>query len=295
LTESLIPFGIHRDTGEIVEPEDATKGRACNCLCPGCKAPLLSRHPKAKRYHFAHDSKHEEAKPEEECPFSSAVAVAMMVREVSRSLVGKRICTPEYKLVETFTCCTIHSEDVLISKPAQVLIEQAEPNVSGNSHHFDLKIVVGGYPIYVDLVYKGKPPLALLEAALSAAKAGVLELNCDSFSTGWFKTDKSKRFSEAVIDFVLEEGVRIWRYHPRQFARMKAAKESHQCTYGYDPVSLRVIRPPSYLKKSSESLQPQRVASKKYYCVMCDKRWVHMPGSPLACPGCGSHLYAREV
>ncbi|MCP4488613.1 MAG: hypothetical protein GY820_15065 [Gammaproteobacteria bacterium] len=44
MSELLIPFGIHRHSGDIVEPEDAPKGRACNCLCPGCKAPLLSRH-----------------------------------------------------------------------------------------------------------------------------------------------------------------------------------------------------------------------------------------------------------
>ncbi len=73
MTGLLIPFGLDRNTRDIVEPEDAARGRACNCICPGCAAPLLSRHPKENRIHFAHDSKHPEAKPEEECPFSSAV------------------------------------------------------------------------------------------------------------------------------------------------------------------------------------------------------------------------------
>ena len=125
----LIPFGIHRDTGDIVEPEDAPKGRACNCLCPGCKAPVLSRHPKQNRFHFAHDSRHELARPEAECPFNSAVAVAMMIRELAPSFTGKSFNTPDYQINLKHPCCGLKYDFITISQSATVRIDESSANV----------------------------------------------------------------------------------------------------------------------------------------------------------------------
>lgn len=100
----LIPFGLDRKK-KIVEPEGAAKGCACHCICSGCQAPLLSRHPKLNRTYFAHDSKHPEAKSEEECPFSSAVAVAMMARALVNSLPGKTFDISDYNYRYNFDCC----------------------------------------------------------------------------------------------------------------------------------------------------------------------------------------------
>lgn len=78
VAELLIPFGVDAASGLIVEPEDAERGQACNCVCPGCKAPLLSKHSVDRRRHFSHDSSRFDAKPIEKCPFNSAVAVAII-------------------------------------------------------------------------------------------------------------------------------------------------------------------------------------------------------------------------
>ncbi len=296
--ELLIPFGIHRESGSIVEPEDAAKGRACNCLCPGCKAPLLSRHPKINRYHFAHDTRHELAKPELECPFSSPVAVAMMVRELADSLTGLFIHTPNYQVLLKHPCCDKRHDWVQISHAACVEIAQS----IANAEHFDLKLKVGGYPILIDLVYKGKPATALDEVSLQTAKAGVLALDCDSFSMPLFRKGRSGRFSDAVTDFVLNTGKRKWCYHPRQVARLEAARESHQCRRGFNPMSIRepytYPEPTTVVHRKPEKPQPspeKLPEPKKYHCVLCDRDWVQHFIGPPNCPGCQSHLYAREV
>lgn len=301
MSELLIPFGIHRESGAIVEPEDAPKGRACNCLCPGCKAPLLSRHPKVNRYHFAHDSRHELAKPEQECPFSSPVAVAMMVRELADSLTGQFIHTPDYPILLKHPCCDKRNDWVQISSSASVKIAQS----IADAEQFDLKLTVGGYPILIDLVYKGKPATAFDEAKLQAAKAGVLALDCGSFSMPLFRKGRAGRFSEAVTEFVLGLGERKWRYHPRQAAKIKAARESHECRRGFNPVSIR--EPYTYPepavrarvvhhKPEKPKLSPEKLLEpKKYHCVLCDRDWMqHFTGLPV-CPGCQSHLCAREA
>ncbi len=306
MSELLIPFGIHRESGDIVEPEDAAKGRACDCLCPGCKAPLLSRHPRVNRYHFAHDSKHESAKPEQTCPFSSTVAVAMMIRHLAPKLTGQVIQTPTYRLPLQFDCCLSYSPPVLISQSAKVVIDQASANYSDKSLHFDLCLKVGDYTILVDLVYKGKPSVTLQAAKLNAARAGVLELDCGRFSIASLKADRSRRFSEAVIDFVLKDSFRVWRYHPRQDAMLNTAREKHRCRprqkMHYPDQSLRsVAGHKKYRAKDRVRQKPVEKPVEKpvivasYFCVLCNAEWVHWSNQAMECPGCHSHLCSRKV
>ncbi len=224
----LIPFGIHKDTGDIIEPEDAVKGRACDCLCPGCKAPLLCKHPKEKRDHFAHDSKHENAKPEKKCPFSSSVAVAMMVRNMAPAFVGKLLGTPEFYVSDRCPRCR-RLESIMVTRSAYNRIDEVDANVTAYGHHVDLKLIVSGFPILVNLVYKGKQPLNIDETALQSNKVAVLELDCDSFSFTTFRRHRKLRFSEAIIRFFLIEGRRAWRFHPRAETLRKQSQQKHQC------------------------------------------------------------------
>src|SRR5690606_155915 len=106
----LIPFGIDKNTAQIIEPEDAVKGRSCNCDCPGCGAPLLSRHPRINRIHFAHDSKHPDALPDSDCPLSPMVALLMMLRHLAPRLIGELLYQNQYSVRVDFTCCNERAE-----------------------------------------------------------------------------------------------------------------------------------------------------------------------------------------
>jgi hypothetical protein len=225
----------------------------------------------------------------------------MMVRELAASLAGQFINTPDYQILLKHPCCGKRHDWVHISDSTSVKIAES----STSAEQFDLKLTVGGYPILVDLVYKGKPPAAVVEADLQAAKAGVLALDCDSFLVTSFRRKRSGRFSEAVADFVLKTGLRKWRYHPRQAAKIETARESHQCKREFNPISIR--EPYTYPKpavrtrivhRKPATPQPQMKKPKepkKYYCVLCDREWMHDFTGPLSCPGCHSHLYGREV
>lgn len=295
MSELLIPFGIHKVTGAIVEPEDAPKGRACNCVCPGCKAPLLSRHPKENRYHFAHDSRHKDAKPEEECPFSSAVAVAMMVREVAVQTVGEALETPPLEVMEYHACCG-KSKLLQVSRGACNFIDKAQASVKVLDHHVDLLLEVSGYPILVDLVYKGKPPIFVDESRLQDNKAALLTLNCDSFSISSLKRDRNLRFSEAVLAFVLRVGLREWAFHPKTASVLGQARRNHQCfkpeprrdSFGWNGDYYPFV--PVGQRPQTAKREPVR-----YQCVMCRVEWVHDFSHGLRCPKCQSHLFAREI
>ncbi len=50
-----LPCGIDKN-GNIVKIEDAVKGLACGCFCPGCKQPLVAKKGDNNAHHFAHKS-----------------------------------------------------------------------------------------------------------------------------------------------------------------------------------------------------------------------------------------------
>ncbi|WP_157209757.1 hypothetical protein [Marinimicrobium agarilyticum] len=295
MNELLIPFGIHLETGEIIEPEDAPSGRACNCLCPGCRAPLLSRHPKVKRYHFAHDSRRYGTKPEEDCPFNSALAVAMMAREITTELAGKILETPPLK--DSLYCSSCGGSDkVQVSLGAINTIDQAEAHVNVYGHHADLMLEVGGYTLLLDLVYKGKPPVSPNTNKLQADKVALLTLDCDSFSISSFKRDRNLRFSEAVLDFILRDGVKAWAFHPKTLSKLEKARRNHQCvkpTFYVGSVGAPIRRRNPLPEPIGERCESD---PKHYQCVICGVEWIHDVPSAPRCPKCqNSHLYAREI
>lgn len=259
MSDLLIPFGIHKVTGAIVEPEDAAKGRACDCLCPGCKAPLLCRHPKEMRDHFAHDSRHEHARPVKHCPFSSAVAVAMMIREMVPAYVGKLLATPALEVSERCPRCR-HYESIKVTQSAHNRVDEAEANVSLYGHRVDVKLMISGHPLLVDLVYRGKLPMRLDEAALQGDRVAVLELDCDHFSLKAIKRNRELRFSQAILAYFLNHRFKSWRFHPRTELLRAQVKQAHQrqCEREY-------VRLPRRPVNNSSSQTPQPMRSEKMH------------------------------
>ena len=52
-----LPCGINKN-GEVVYIDDAVNGLACDCICPGCRQPLVAKNNgKINEHHFAHKSK----------------------------------------------------------------------------------------------------------------------------------------------------------------------------------------------------------------------------------------------
>jgi ssDNA-binding Zn-finger/Zn-ribbon topoisomerase 1 len=301
----LIPFGLDRVTNAIVEPEDADRGRACNCLCPGCHAPLLSRHPKEHRVHFAHDSKHPDAKPDEKCPFSAAVAIAMMARELAESLTGKGFFIPEYDYCHQFECCG-DTEDILVTEKKILTIASASKKPDCGGQMFDLELGFGEAKILVDLFYKGKPIQHVLnEEVLSKEKSGVIAISCDTFDQGSLTKDKQLRFSDAVLAFLLETGFRKWSFHPRQLTLVDRKNSSHKCRPSNrprrDPVGIDEDNGScfevEYLDRTQMNdteLTPP-FEPKRYQCVMCKDEWLQIKAGVPTCPRCNSYLYSVEV
>lgn len=191
----LIPFGIHRDTGLIIEPQDSPKGRACNCICPGCKAPLLSRHPVDRRWHFAHDSKHKEALPESECPLSPAVVFSMMFKHISLTCIGRNFLTPPFK--------------------NPVLISDIELDVLIGRIKFDACLNCDGKFIAIRFHHDSNPPPLFEAEDLQGARIDVVSINCTYFRDEWVSNnDNLLRFSACVLNYFLDSQHKLLIHTP---------------------------------------------------------------------------------
>lgn len=52
-TDVALPYGLGPD-GKLVPVSDVPRGLACDCICPGCRRPLVAKQGLIIRHHFAH-------------------------------------------------------------------------------------------------------------------------------------------------------------------------------------------------------------------------------------------------
>jgi hypothetical protein len=232
LNELLIPFGIDRDTRQIIEPEDAARGRVCNCLCPGCEAPLLSRHPQRadKRIHFAHDSKHAEDKPVDDCPLSPSVAMAMMARYIGPSLVGKQITLIEHSLFLTHECCLSSQTATLVAPKLTTTIEGAQKSVSIGGTIYDLELTLSGKKYYVDIYYDGKHKKELPGPEFMKDVGGIMSLPAAAYLAMMHSAEfDTMRYRDSVEYFLLCYAAMDWEYHHLALVKVAEEQSKHEC------------------------------------------------------------------
>ncbi len=68
----LVPFGLKED--KLYEPTQVENGKACGCVCPACKKPLVAKQ-NAKTPHFAHSQ-------DENCTRGLETAVHLAVKQI---------------------------------------------------------------------------------------------------------------------------------------------------------------------------------------------------------------------
>lgn len=297
-SDLLIPFGISADTGQIIEPEEAESGRSCNCLCPGCRMPLLSRHPKSsdKRIHFAHDTRSTLATKEaiEQCPFNSALAIKLMARHICEQLPGKQLLIPgyNYPLKNQYG---LVMRQVTVSHKRQVEIKRVRTEQVLNGDQYDLAIdCADGSSIFVWFAYRGNP--APTTRSERAGDEYILSLDLNSFDTALFKHSK-KSFSEMVEEFVLCEGFRCLVSHPGTEKAIKDDEERNSFHYISPPKPKRRPLASRYgqLKSTGSRQPPPSPTPQRYECLNCNAKWLHDKYGTPDCPsGCG-HLFSRKL
>lgn len=83
---TVIPFARRKSDKALVDTTEVPGGKACGCICPSCRSPLIARKGTQKVWHFAHTARADGDRTEELCEFSWAVSVRLMARQLLPSL-----------------------------------------------------------------------------------------------------------------------------------------------------------------------------------------------------------------
>ena len=140
-----------------------------------------------------------------ECPLTSAVSVAMMIRHVAPRAVGREFYTPTWAKSRTW----------IVTTEARNPISICTVNHQQNGIEPDLVLDINGYKIAVELKYTGRAGGKFARHS-SADYGAVLYLDCDQFDSQTLWTDSSMRFSDAALEFLLGEVGKKWRQHPKE-------------------------------------------------------------------------------
>lgn len=284
MSDLLIAFGVHRETGDYIEPEEAKSGSACDCLCPGCEAPLIARHSHTgdKRSHFAHDSRHKDEFPLEECPLNGPLSVAMMIRHIAHRANGQEIHLPALNFNQTYVCCQTE-DSVVVTYPSHPEIESIEAFKILNGTDPDLLITVSGVQIGIELKYNGRNSKHHRHSERELES--VLFLDCDNFDFEFWKRPSGKSFAHSALEFLLGEEGKTWFCHFRTDTQRAKAATQHQkdCSgpsTAPEPESQLSIPPKAMMRSGTAKPKPLRK------CRDCNHEWRVSPRYPAMCPIC---------
>ena len=121
-----IPVAYSRDDlNRLLDVTDVPSGKACNCVCPSCKAPLIARHCTGEREsHFAHDPAFENEYNYSECALSYYVALKLMLKQILAT--ADEICLPDFFIDEPYC-----GEKVEVTKARTLKFDKIEIDKMG--------------------------------------------------------------------------------------------------------------------------------------------------------------------
>ena len=301
---NTIPFGLSTETGELVGVHEVERGRACGCICPSCRTPLVSRKGDDRIWHFAHETRGTFNTTQEPCDYSLFVALKLMARQIFRD--ARAIALPELQMTRTKGSHR-RTELVTPERRVELLAVEIESSVAGFA--VDAAMTVAGPStsessqgqIGIYLSYAGHefPAFDLLEAALVKARTGVLELDLRKVIPIYIREAHQRSvngFKQTYQKFLLEstEG-RVWRFHPRSVLTQQRLDRELSLL-----PEAPVFRWPSE-KAPYPSSVPRSTARSPdggptwFGCRSCRVRWICIPEGRIHCPNCRLDYHVRYI
>ncbi len=268
---NLIPFGLRSD-GVYIDADAATRGKACDCVCPSCGISLIARQGEVYASHFSHDPKGGCKEEIEACQFSFFVSVRYMLKQMLQET--GMLMLPPFGI-------DFEGDKHVITKSAKITIEHQ--NITLDSYEqdvmFDIILMVSGRKLCIYISHPGRP--APIYNNLSGDhRTAVLCLELIHFSKLFSESHKIKSSTQLLHEW-LETAIKgkHWIYNPRR----KEWLEHQQSRKQHDESKTTRDR----IKEQIAKIDQRTV--EMYRCVFCK---LDFEGSSLLnlCPKCNDHL-----
>lgn len=285
--DTLIPFGLHEETEQLVDVASVARGRECDCVCPSCRTPLIARHGDKKEWHFAHDSRRGHQKTIDECKYSMLVSIRLMIRQLANDELT--LLLPDYTDHIRKYCEVAKKYRTIsftITESSKVELVSVQVGASFSNVEVDLIGEVKQVPLVLYCTYPGRViPETLYQP--NEKKCGVLEINLGSLAAKFQQVKKGQYISE--LKYFLEQSVdgKHWIYHP------KYAKAKHNAEKEFDNIPID-NKASAYRQSTVHSYQLSQASVKvikAYKCISCNNEW---SGSSYICSNCNTHLFTTE-
>ncbi|WP_434949610.1 hypothetical protein ACRWQL_00475 (plasmid) [Shewanella sp. HL-SH4] len=207
-----IPVGCSRDNlNYLLDVMDVPSGKACNCVCPSCRAPLIARHCNGHREsHFAHDPAYESEYNYSECILSFHVALKLMLKQIMAT--STEIFLPEYEVIEPYS-----DETITVTKERMLKFDCIGIDING----FDAVIRVNKYRLAIIITYPGRQ---VTHNTNCSGIHGILEIDLDLMQRSSLAPKVS--WSEALSGSLIRKTQsKRWVWHVNTDPLLKEAKE----------------------------------------------------------------------
>lgn len=200
-----VPFGLQGDN--LFEPGQVPNGKACACVCPGCRRPLVARQ-KAATPHFAHA-------PGQDCAHALETAVHLAAKQLIAERKALRLPAVTYRNPYTRDALfiTIQAADTidLDTVHVEVSVEDMRP---------DLLVVAAGQSFMVEIAVTHFVDEVKREK-LRNQGIPAIEIDAAKLKTA---------FTFEALERLLFEDVysATWVYHPQIEERHLEAKRQYQ-------------------------------------------------------------------
>lgn len=199
-----LPFGLIN--GQLKHIDDVANGRACDCVCPGCKQPLEARNAgKIKAHHFAHYNT-------DECKHGTETAIHLMAKQIIYET--KKVETPlffrEFLKQKDIDGNYCYGKQIKIEPK---IIEADDAIYDGERKEYREE-----YRPDVTLIYKGRSLLIEIKVTHAVTEKKLLKVKKNN--EAMLEIDLSNVNSEIVLDiakfqdYVIHKAPRHWIYNP---------------------------------------------------------------------------------
>jgi hypothetical protein len=172
--EIRIPFGVDR-TKRVVHISDAARGRACDCTCPGCGAPLTAVKGSVRQHHFRHTV-------ELECEGAVESAIHRAAKQMLRE--RKQLNLPDYRIEAAFLDSQgeRHRAAEIVVPPGKLAVfDSVEEEVSLLGMRADLLAIEGTRQLIIEIRFR-HPVDDEKRAKIVAANISAIEIDLSDVS-----------------------------------------------------------------------------------------------------------------
>jgi hypothetical protein len=278
--DNLVPFGQIAGTDTFADVGDVSKGRACGCICPSCRTPLVARHGAVKAWHFAHASRGAYDQTANECGYSFEVSARLMALQLLRQ--GMTMAIPD--------CYgTLDGDDFDVAPEQSICLDAVAVETPFSGVTVDALAMINGAPFVIYLTHAARGVPEQLRSP-SNPMASVIAVDVSAlrmaFSAGHAL---GKRYTDILASFLAhDDRSKKWIFHPDLPSKRARAMEKQAAGR-----KVRGDQPSSTFGFNRQPLNPQYVAAlvrpkgPRSWCVRCQIEW-DTPERNNRCPRCKS-------